>query len=235
MPIPSITSVSPLNLATGIVLGIPVVVTFNTLIDHSTVNIGSFALVAPGNTAIITPTEEIQAMPKPVVGKQNVPGVFSFDDTQGFTVLTFTPKIPLEQNTLYKVTVMGTGSLISQVVKDTTGVVLDKSYGWTFTTGILSLSIPPVQSPIITARPDIDPTCIVVVPRKFVVGQDLTQEIDLIFPDVIDQTSFDPEEILLSIEAILGDPSVIIPPNLQTTLVVQGNRMKISITGWPTE
>jgi hypothetical protein len=231
---PTISFASPANGATGVVLGLPIVVTFNTLMDHSTINAGSFALQAPGNTQIITPTQEIQKFPVPSPTKVSVPGAYSFDDTAGYTVATFTPSIPLSSNTTYKVVLLGNGTITAGVgIKDVNGNQLDQTYGWSFTTGTLNLTVPPVQSPIIVSNPDLNPCDIVVIPRKFVLGQDLTQEIDLIFPAPINQNSFDPEEMLLAVEPILGDPSVLVPPGLQTTVTIQGNRMKILITGWP--
>ena len=44
--------------------------------------------------------------------------------------------------------------------------------------------------------------------------------------------NYDVPQLLMSIEAVLGDPTVTIPPGLKPTAVVTGNRIRITITGW---
>ena len=53
------------------------------------------------------------------------------------------------------------------------------------------------------------------LPRKMV-GVDLTQVVDIIFPGPIDPSLHRPTELMISIEAVMGDPRIAVPPNLQT-------------------
>jgi hypothetical protein len=46
------------------------------------------------------------------------------------------------------------------------------------------------------------------------VGVDLTQVIDIIFPGPIDPDSFDLTDLLISVEAALGDPRITVPTTL---------------------
>ena len=64
-------------------------------------------------------------------------------------------------------------------------------------------------------------------------GNDLTREIEIIFPGNIDLNSITPEDIEVSVEAILGDASVEIPPDLSSSVTIQGNKLIVRVTGWP--
>lgn len=237
MAAPTITSVIPADQSTGIVLGTGIKVTFSTLIDHSTVTGQSFAVISPLGTLVITPTQEIQQNPAPVAGKAFLSGTFAFDDTLGYTVVTFTPSKPFQPNITYQVLIIGTSALlVAHPVKGADGTPLATNYSWSFTTGTLNLSVPPVVSPLLPNVADIDPKVdIIVRPRLFPgpTGADLTQEIDIVFPAAIDQTSFNSADLLTSIGAVLGDPSIVIPAGLVCTATIVGNTIKLVITGWP--
>jgi hypothetical protein len=90
------------------------------------------------------------------------------------------------------------------------------SYQWSFQTGDLNLTVPPVQSLLIqnTLASAINPVDIKILPRRMV-GVDLTQIIDIIFPGPIDPDFFDLNDLMISIEPVLGDPRIAVPPNLQ--------------------
>ena len=45
-------------------------------------------------------------------------------------------------------------------------------------------------------------------------GVDLTQVIDIIFPGPIDPTTVDLNDLLISIEPVMGDPGIFVPQNL---------------------
>lgn len=233
---PTITSVYPQNQATGVVLGSGISITFDSLMNHATITPQSFALIAPAGTMIITPSQEIQQNPRPISGSQNVPGTFSFSDTSGVTAVIFTPSVPLQVNTTYTIIIIGTSAmLVANPVTDVNGTPLANNYSWTFTTGTLDLVTPPFSSPLPPNNPEIDPkTDIIVSPRMWPApnGQDLTQEIDIIFPADIDPNSFDINDLLLSIDPVLGDPSVVVPPGLLCTATISGNIIKLIITGW---
>ncbi len=89
-------------------------------------------------------------------------------------------------------------------------------HSWNFQTGDLNLTVPPTQSLLIdnTLASAINPADIRIFPRKMV-GVDLTQVIDIIFPGPIDPNSIDLGDLLISIEPIMGDPRIAIPPNLR--------------------
>jgi len=107
------------------------------------------------------------------------------------------------------------------------------SYEWTFVTGDLNLATPPPTSPLLDDMPAIDLGQIKVIPRGRRYGVDLTQEIDIIFPGPIDPNSINTDDILMSIEAVLGDPTVPIPAGLTPTVTINGSILKIVISGWP--
>jgi hypothetical protein len=80
------------------------------------------------------------------------------------------------------------------------------SYQWSFQTGDLNLAVPPTQSLLIenTLASAIHPADIRLLPRKMV-GVDLTQVVDIIFPGLIDPSSIDLNDLMLSIEPVMGD------------------------------
>jgi hypothetical protein len=224
---PTIISVTPAVDDTDVVLGTQIIVVFSFLMNHSTINDGTFSLTGPGQTMIATPDQMIAEDPVAVTGREYITGTFGFDDTIGNglqTQVTFNPSKPLRPDIEYTVLVMGSGgALTADAVADIYGNKMVGSYTWNFTTGELNLVIPPPQSPVPGASPQIDPATIIVIPRQTgnkAVGADLTQEIDLIFPDSVSLVPYDPTpDILTSIEAILGDPDVVVPSGLVVTPV----------------
>lgn len=239
---PNIVNVTPQPSQTGVVLGLPVIITFDSLMNHSTITSKTFVMSCPSGTQILTPEQYISSNPTTLQAVGYVAGTFSYDDTSGSTVVKFTPNSPLKPNTQYNLLILGSDSIMSSsAVKDSTGVAMAVSYGWNFRTGDLNISTPPIQSPIPPSHPAIEPKSIRVLinPRRKLVGNDLSQEIDLIFPGPINPASFNMQDLLLSIDPILGDPSVIVPDGLVTTAVIgtggETNRIKITITGWPNE
>jgi hypothetical protein len=244
---PTVLSVSPADQDTDVVLGTPITVLFSSLMDHASITEATFSLTGPGQTQIITPEQLVADDPEPITGREYITGTFAFDDTFGSgtkTQLTFTPSKPLRPNVTYTLLILGSGgALTSGAVKDASEVAMVGSYTWTFTTGDLDLVSPPPSSPVPGSFPSLDPNAIIVIPRQSgnqIVGADLSQEIDLIFPGSVDLTSFDSADILTSIEAMLGDPSVVVPPGLIAGYSWQpyngdpNRKLRITITGWPT-
>jgi Bacterial Ig-like domain len=75
----------------------------------------------------------------PITGTDYVAGTFSFAlNGSGATIATFKPARPMRPNVKYTV-------LISTDVATAAGVTLANNYTWTFTTGVLNLTVPPVQ------------------------------------------------------------------------------------------
>lgn len=247
MAAPTIVSVTPTDLETDVVLGTQITVLFDSLMDHSTINNTTFSLTGPGQTMIVTPDQLVSEDPQSVTGREYITGVFAFDDTIAAgtqTSLTFTPSKPLRPNVDYEVLILGSGgALTSATVKNAAHVAMVGTYIWTFTTGELNLVVPPPSAPVPGSAPQLDPSQIIVIPRQSgnqVVGADLTQEIDLIFPDSVSLVPYDPtSDILTSVEAVLGDPSVAVPSGLTITPTWQSyggkpnRKLKLVITGWP--
>ncbi len=255
MSVPTIVSVTPTVAETDVVLGTQIIVLFSSLMDHTTISDETFSLTGPGQTMIATPDQIIAEDPKSVTGREYITGTFAFDDTLGGglqTQLTFTPSRPLRPNVKYTVLILGSGgALTSAAVKDIYEIAMVGSYTWTFTTGELNLVIPPPSAPVPGRTPHIDPSSIIVIPRlgspnppndDARVGADPTQEIDLIFPDSVSLTPYDPTPDILTVstvEAILGDLDVMVPSGLSitgtwATYGGKPNRMlKLIITGWP--
>jgi hypothetical protein len=231
---PVITAVTPLANATDVVLGTKVTVTFDQIIDHTTINDATFSLQGPGQTAIITPEQTTDEEPTAIQGREFITGTFTFDETTqaGKTIVTFKPDKPLDPNKTFSVLILGgQGVLSAQGVTNVSGQLMGSSYTWNFTTGQLNLIAPPAQSPL-SLRQRIDTTQIKIVPSA-VIGNDLTQEIDFIFPANIDPASFNLTDIAVSVSAMLGDPDVTVPSGLTSTAVITGNILRITINGWP--
>lgn len=247
MSAPTIISVTPTADETDVILGTQIIVIFSALMDHSTINAGTFSLTGPGQTMVVTPDQTVTEDPEPITGREYITGIFDFDDTIGSgtqTKVTFNPSKPLRPDSEYTVLIMGSGGVLtSDAIKDASHVAMAASYTWLFTTGELNLSAPPPQSPVPGATAQLDPATIVIIPRQsgnHVTGADLTQVIDLIFPDSVSLIPYDPTpDILTSVEAMLGDPDVVVPTGLTVTpswLSYGGKpnrKLSISITGWP--
>lgn len=255
MAAPTVLSVTPNVDETDVVLGIQIIVLFDKLMSHATIGDGTFSLTGPGQTQIVTPDQLVAEDPQSTTGREYITGIFAFDDTFAGgtqTQLTFTPSRPLRPDVQYTILILGSGgALTSDAVKDIYGTSMVGSYTWSFTTGQLNLVIPPPQAPVPGAAGRIDPSQIIVIPRlgspnppysDARIGGDPTQEIDLIFPDSVSLTPYDPTPDILaisSVEAILGDLDITVPSGLTiagnwTTYGGKPNRMlKLIISGWP--
>lgn len=249
MSAPIVTNVTPTVDETDVVLGTQIIVTFDQLMNHASINDGTFSLTGPGQTQIITPDQLVAEDPMSITGREYITGIFSFDDTIGTpslpqTRVTFNPKKSLRPDVEYTVLIMGSGgSLTSDTVSSSLNVAMVGSYTWNFTTGELDLIVPPPQSPVAGAAPQIDPNTIVVIPRQTGnqrIGANLAQEIDLIFPSSVSLSPYDPTpDILTSIEAVLGDLDVVVPSGLTVTPTwvsyggMPNRKLTLLITGWP--
>jgi hypothetical protein len=230
---PSIISATPADLSTGIVLGTSIVVGFDQPINTTTLTSATFALFGPGQTQVITSEGLLANVPKVAQTNQAIPGIFTFTLVDGNTVLTFAPLIPLRPNVVYTVIAVGPDSATGVSIKGTNTATLDANYQWTFTTGDLNVSVPPSTSPLPLLLP-LDPATIQIRETIFPVGNDLTQQIDFVFPGPINPASFTLSQILCSLEPILNDLSVSVPSGLATTASIAGNVLSVRITGWPT-
>lgn len=114
--------------------------TFDQEIDVTTYSENSFLLSAPPETPNVPPGGLVGPV-APVTGTDYVQGTFSFAlNSAGATIATFKPARPLRANVKYTV-------LISTDIQTPgpTPVALAANYTWTFTTGVLNLTVPPVQ------------------------------------------------------------------------------------------
>jgi hypothetical protein len=225
---PLVLSVNPGVAETDVVLGTQIVITFDQAIDVTTLTEDTFSLTGPGVQALtpgqLTPTEP---------AREYITGTFDFAvDASGRTVLRFNPATPLRKDTEYRVLILGASSSLSaDTVKSAGGLAMADSYEWTFKTGALNVVTPPPLPPLPDQIRYLDPKEIIVIPRK-AVGNDLAQEIDLIFPEDVDQASVDPTALLIAIEPILGDLGVVVPANLSAVAAVTGRKVTVTITGW---
>lgn len=240
---PTVISVNPSVDETDVVLGTPIVVVFSTLMDPTTITLSTFSVTGPGQTQIIAPLQLIAEDADSVTGREYILGTFEFDDTINGgtqTKVTFNPVTPFRPNVTYKVLLIGSGAILtSDCMESSYGVQMVGSYEWSFTTGLLNLVTPPPQAPVPGSAAQIDPNDIKVIPSQ-VTGNDLTQEIDIIFPDSVSLTPYDPtRDIICSVDAILGDPGVRVPRGLTITPTwspyggCPNRRLTLSITGWP--
>jgi hypothetical protein len=218
MSVPLVVNVDPANSEVDVVLGTQITITFDQLLDTTTIDESTFSVTGPGQTQILTAGQLIAQDGDTLLSREYIEGTFAFDLTPaGASIVSFVPKRHFQPNVQYQVLLLGLdASLTVDVIKNPAGEAMALSYQWSFQTGDLNLAIPPVQSLLIenTLASAIDPKCIKLLPRKMV-GVDLTQVVDIIFPGPIDPTSIDLTELMMSIEPILGDPNIAVPPNLQ--------------------
>jgi hypothetical protein len=201
-----------------VVLGTQITITFDQLIDTTTIDESTFSVTGPGQTQTLTAGQLIAKDGDTLLSREYIEGTFAFDtDAQGRSVVSFVPKRHFQPNVQYQILLLGLdASLTTDVIKNPAGDGMTTSYSWSFQTGDLNLAVPPVQSLLIenTLASAINPVDIKILPRKMV-GADLTQVIDIIFPGPIDPASIDLNELMISIEPIMGDPRIAVPPSLQ--------------------
>jgi hypothetical protein len=234
MPGPTIISSSPSNNSTDVVLGTKIVVGFSAAMDTTTLNETTVSITGPGQTAVILPEIVIAATPKAQTGREYILGAYTFTtDSNGRTVMSFTPNVPFRPNVVYTIMIVGMGQGTSASAKGIDGQMLAATYKWTFKTGDLQLTVPPAMSPLPSLQLPLDPNSIQIKQRIWTPGNDLSQTIEILFPAAIDPTSLSVDQILLSLEPILNDPSVQIPTGLTPTVVITGNKITVTIAGWP--
>jgi hypothetical protein len=234
---PNVLSVTPANGASDVILGVPIVVTFDSLMNPTTINNATFSLTGPAQTQILTPQQLISSDPTFITGRNTINGVFTTaTNSSNQTVLTFTPSVSLQPNSLYTVLLIGSGALLtSSTIADVNGNPLSSNYQWSFNSGALNTIVPPVQAPLPYQFSAIDPNSIKVRVNGQNPGDLLNQplqsgfSVDLIFPANLDTTSFSPTDLLVSLEQFLSDPTVAIPYGLSTTITVTNNIINIAI------
>lgn len=136
----NILSVLPDVNSSGVILQGAVIATFDQEIDVTTYSENSFLLSAPAETPNVPPGGLVGKV-APVTGTDYISGTFSFAlNTAGGTIATFKPARPMRPNVKYTV-------LISTDVATANGTSLAANYSWSFVTGVLNLTVPPMQQP----------------------------------------------------------------------------------------
>ena len=245
MSAPAIVFVTPQNAATDIVLGMPITIVFDQPIDPATLNESTFALMGPGQTALLDPFREILRDPKPDTGREYITGTFTLN-TAGSTAV-FVPSRPLRPEVAYTCLIAGADStLATDVVENLTGEGLAASYEWSFTTGKLNQTNQPITSPIAPPVGRLNPDDIRVIPKP-IDGNDLSQKISVYFPAPVDPTSLDPSisnptaspdqnpfnDIAVSVDPFLGDPLVTVPSGMLVNITLNGNQLVVNVGSWP--
>jgi hypothetical protein len=101
---PVVVSVEPGNLETDVILGIPIIITFDQVIDPTTVNDATFALTGPGTTEVETAMNMATLGKLSPTGREYITGTFTFvttGNTPPNTVVSFVPDRVLRKNTTY--------------------------------------------------------------------------------------------------------------------------------------
>lgn len=229
---PVILSCNPTTNEVDVVLGTTITITFDQVIDTTTLNEQTFSLTGPGKASLVDGAALLKD--RAIIDRAYITGTFTFTtNSNSQTVATFTPKHPLQPGTTYSVMIVGDGTaLISSFVANLAGESLASSYQYSFTTGSLDVIVPPPQSPIPNQSPRLDLDCIIVRPKE-TIDNDLTKQIEIIFPADIDTSSFDPHDIEVGIEPILNDLRVRVPSGLTSAITVAGNTITVIVSGWP--
>jgi len=152
---PVVVSVQPNPSETDVVLGQQIIITFDQVIDTSTLDESTFSLTYPAPAQVINAQNLISGNPAP--STVVVQGTWTFTtNSSNQTVATFTPKTAFQQNTLYTAMLLGTdAALTSADIQNTSGQAMATSYSWSFTTGVLNLetrSLRPAGSKSARAR-----------------------------------------------------------------------------------
>ena len=149
MSAPVVIAVEPGDQDVDVILGTPIIVTFDQEIDATTITDATFALTGPGQVERVT--AGMTNVNTTVQGRDPIPGTFGFVlNANNQTVLTFTPTRVLQKNTQYVVFVAGdSGSMIASCVRNTAGEEMVNNYQWSFTTGALDITVPPPAAPVL--------------------------------------------------------------------------------------
>jgi len=257
---PILISQSPAPAETSVVLGHLIQMQFDQAIDPTTLNDSTFSLIWQGDSLVFDADNlSIKSGTKPTQSKQYLTGKFTFPSPD---TAIFTSNQPLRPKTEYTVLVAGGTSVVAlNVVKNPAGEKLKQSYTWKFTTTditTLTGTETPVSSPLVEDAPALTSDQIRVMPRRRI-GTDITEAIEIWFPDDIDPDSLDPaysnpatlfnqslfndlpvdptfaqdanpfNDVVVSVEAINNDPRVTIPSNLSYSVSITKNVLTIHL------
>lgn len=234
-----VTSVSPVPNEISVVIGRPIEVVFDKPVDPASVTTATFSLMGPGQTALVDADNLIHKTPDALTGREYITGTFAFPEANK---LVFTPGRPLRPMVRYTVMLAGSNSILAtNVIKAVGGEKLAQSYTFSFTT-FAETAEPLVYSPLLEDHPQIPLDEIRLIPRA-ATGNNLGQDIEIHFPDLIDLSSLDPSyagaeapqdsnpfnDILVTAEALLNDPQVSVPAGLAYVVSISGNVIRVRL------
>jgi len=238
MSAPLIQSTAPAPGETDVVLGRAIIILFDQPVNPQSLSSATFSLQGPGQTAIVASDGSIISDVTAPTGREYITGTFTFPapgPTDTFLQnqqLIFTPAATLRAGVIYTVLLVGATSVLATTyIKNPAGEAMAESYKFTFTTGTINESVTPPTSPVAQLNPwelpVLDPSQIQVSP-KAAIGNNLST-VTLTFPAPIDPNSFSPSDLLVALEPLLGDPSIIVDP-ASASINIAGNTMTITIS-----
>ena len=243
MSAPIVQSTSPAPSTTDVVLGCNIEILFDQPVDPASISTATFSLQGPPQTDVVAADGAILSVVTQPTGREYILGSFGFpapgvgDTFLQNQKLAFTPAAALRAGVTYTVLLVGaTSQLAKSYIRNVGGEPMAHSYRFTFTTGSLNQTLSPPAAPLPVSvlnaweKPTLDPSQIRIIPRK-VTGNDLTQQILLVFPAPIDPASFNTSDLLVSLEPLLNDPSIEVGA-LAATVAISGNTITVT-TGIP--
>lgn len=90
------------------VLGTQITITFDQLIDTTTIDESTFSVTGPGQTQILTAGQLIAKDGDTLLSREYIEGTFAFDVTPaGASIVSFVPKRHFQPNVQYQVLLLG--------------------------------------------------------------------------------------------------------------------------------
>src|SRR5476651_2281643 len=87
-----VVNVDPANSEVDVVLGTQITITFDQLLDITTIDESTFSVTGPGQTQILTAGQLIAKDGDTLLSREYIEGTFTFDvDAQGRSVVSFVP------------------------------------------------------------------------------------------------------------------------------------------------
>jgi hypothetical protein len=237
MAAPIVLSTAPSANAQDVVLGSKIEIVFDQALDPASVSSKTVSVTGPGQTSLIDADDLIVKNPTALTGREYIEGTLSLANDN--KTIVFVPAKPFRPSVGYQVTVAGGATVLAlNAVKNADGEKLATSFIFAFRTGFIETAVTPPGAPLGWSqtqapwdKPVLDAKQIIVRPGN-PLGVDPRTVLEFEFPGEIDVTSFDPRDLLVGIEPVFGNQMVSLPPGLQSSVAVSGNKMYISITGW---
>ncbi|MGC1619683.1 MAG: Ig-like domain-containing protein [Candidatus Acidiferrum sp.] len=145
---PTVISIVPANLATGVLVNAVVSATFSEPMNPATLNAATFTLAGPGGVLVPGIVIRGAASPRQAKAVRRAPVFLSKPEvvTSTGSTATFTPDADLAANTTYT-------AMITTGAQDPAGVALAANFVWTFTTTPPPAVVSTVPANLATAVP----------------------------------------------------------------------------------